>query len=489
MVSRKYVTVIGLEVHVQLKTNSKLFCSCSTDYIGAKPNSNVCPVCLGLPGTLPVLNKKAVELALKMSCAIGGNIQKESRFHRKNYFYPDLPKAYQISQYDRPISLGGKIPIRTADGEKFIGITRLHLEEDAGKLVHATSDGRLHGFSSSYVDYNRAGVPLIEIVSEPQISTPEEAKEYVLALRKLVRYLGVSDGDMESGSMRVDANISMNEEGQPLGVKVEVKNMNSLRALQRALEYEQKRQMEILSSGGVIVQETRHWDDVRGITVSSRSKEEAHDYRYFPDPDLPLLVVSEDLIEKMAKSIPELPWEKKERYLFEFSMSEEEAEILTSQRELAQYFEEVLANGAPVKPLVNWMKTEVIRSNKEGKFDFNNPEINPQVLAKLVKLLDEGKISNTVAKDVWLVMLDNKVGLEDAMGKAGVTLGGLSADKLESIVSKVLDQNQDVVKEILEGKDTKGKKIKFLMGLVMRETRGQAKPQDVEDMLKTKLHG
>lgn len=485
--SKKYITVIGLEVHVQLKTKSKLFCSCSTDYIGAMPNSNVCPVCLGLPGTLPVLNKKAVELALKMSCAIGGNIQKESRFHRKNYFYPDLPKAYQISQYDRPISFGGKIPIKTEQGEKFIGITRLHLEEDAGKLVHATLDGRLHGSGASYVDYNRAGVPLIEIVSEPQISTPEEAKEYVLALRKLVRYLGVSDGDMESGSMRVDANISLNEEGQPLGVKVEIKNMNSLRALQRALEYEQKRQKELLMSGGTVVQETRHWDDAKGITVSSRSKEEAHDYRYFPDPDLPLVVVSEEMVEEVASSIPELPWEKKERYMFEFSISEEEAEILTSQIELARYFEDALSFGAPVKPLVNWMKTEVIRSNKEGKFNLENPEIEAQTLAKLIKLLDEKKISNTAGKDLWQIMLDKKVGLEEAMKDAGIAVGGIDDQKLEEIVDKILKQNQDVVKEILEGKDTKGKKIKFLMGLVMRETRGQAKPQMVEDMLKSKI--
>jgi len=486
-VSKKYITVIGLEVHVQLKTKSKLFCSCSTDYIGAIPNSNVCPVCLGLPGTLPVLNKKAVELALKMSCAIGGNIQKESRFHRKNYFYPDLPKAYQISQYDRPISFGGRIPIKTEHGEKFIGITRLHLEEDAGKLVHATLDGRLHSSGASYVDYNRAGVPLIEIVSEPQISTPEEAKEYVLALRKLVRYLGVSDGDMESGSMRVDANISLNEEGQPLGVKVEIKNMNSLRALQRALEYEQKRQKELLLSGGTVVQETRHWDDAKGVTVSSRSKEEAHDYRYFPDPDLPLLVVSDEMVEEVASSIPELPWEKKERYVFEFSISEEEAEILTSQIELARYFEDVLSYGASVKPLVNWVKTEVIRSSKEGKFSLETPEIGAQTLAKLIKLLDENKISNTAAKDLWQIMLDNKVGLEEAMKNAGIAVGGVDAQKLEKIVDGILEQNQDVVKEILEGKDTKGKKIKFLMGLVMRETRGQAKPQMIEDMLKSKI--
>jgi aspartyl-tRNA(Asn)/glutamyl-tRNA(Gln) amidotransferase subunit B len=476
-------TVIGLEVHVQLSTQSKMFCSCSTDYIGAVPNTNICPVCLGLPGTLPVLNGKVIEFAVRAALALGSRIADRTWFHRKNYFYPDLPKAYQISQYDIPLASGGSLVIETEKGKKEIGITRLHLEEDAGKLVHEAKDGRLAGSAGSLVDYNRAGVPLVEIVSEPDLASPEEARDYVVRLRQLVRYLGISDGDMESGSLRVDANISRTFPDGRFGSKVEVKNMNSLAALEKALAYEEKRQDEILKNGGAIAQETRHWDDGAGQTVSSRGKEEAHDYRYFPEPDLPPVIINERKTANIRKNLPELPWEKEGRFREEYSLDREEATLLVSGKYLAEYFEETVKAGADAKLAANWFRTEILRLINEGKFDPGTPPASAVNLAELLETVKEGKLSNTAAKDVWGKMLQDGCDAREAMETLGLSEGSASGDKLRTIIEEILENQQEVVREIRSGKDPKGKKLKFLFGLVMRETRGQADHAEVKETI------
>ncbi|MGC9489844.1 MAG: Asp-tRNA(Asn)/Glu-tRNA(Gln) amidotransferase subunit GatB [Thermovirgaceae bacterium] len=476
-------TVIGLEVHVQLSTKSKMFCSCSTDYIGAVPNMNICPVCLGLPGTLPVLNGRVVEFAVRAALALGSTVAGLTWFHRKNYFYPDLPKAYQISQYDIPFASGGSLVIETEAGRKKIGITRLHLEEDAGKLIHEAKGGRLAGSAGSLVDYNRAGVPLVEIVSEPDLCSPGEARDYVIRLRQLVRYLGISDGDMESGSLRVDANISRTFPDGRLGSKVEVKNMNSLTALEKALAYEEKRQEEILKNGGSVRQETRHWDDAGGRTVSSRGKEEAHDYRYFPEPDLPPVVVSESLKEMIRKSLPELPWEKEDRFRKEYHLDQKETELLISGRQLAEYFEETVRKGANPKRAANWFRTEVLRLMNEEGFDPGAPQVSAGNLAQLLMAVDQGSLSNTAAKDVWGKMLRDGCSAKDAVESLGLTEGAASGETLNTIIQGVLENEQEVIEEIRSGKDPKGKKLKYLFGLVMRETRGQADPSEVRKTL------
>ncbi len=476
-------TVIGLEVHIQLSTKSKMFCSCSTDYIGSVPNMNICPVCLGLPGTLPVLNGRVIEFAVKAALALGSNVAGLTWFHRKNYFYPDLPKAYQISQYDIPLASGGSLVIETEEGRKKIGITRLHLEEDAGKLVHQAEGGRLAGSAGSLVDYNRAGVPLVEIVSEPDLGSAGEAREYVVRLRQLVRYLGISDGDMESGSLRVDANISRTFPDGRLGSKVEVKNMNSLAALQKALEYEEKRQDDILKNGGSVMQETRHWDESAGRTLSSRGKEEAHDYRYFPEPDLPPVGISESLKAMVRKSLPELPWEKEDRFGKEFRLDRKETELLISCRELAEYFEETVKKGADPKGAANWFKTEVLRLMNEGGFDPGAPPVPAGDLAQLLVAVDKDTLSNTAAKDVWGKMLRDGCSAQDAAEALGLSQGAARGEKLQNIIHGVLENEQEVIEEIRAGKDPKGKKLKFLFGLVMRETRGQADPAEVRKIL------
>lgn len=476
-------TVIGLEVHVQLATKSKMFCSCSTDYIGVVPNSNICPVCLGLPGTLPVLNGKVVEFAIKAAIALGSKIDKRTWFHRKNYFYPDLPKAYQISQYDVPLARGGKLVIETEGRKKTIGITRLHIEEDAGKLVHQAIDGRLSGAKYSLVDYNRAGVPLIEIVSEPDISSPAEARDYVIRLRQLVRYLGISDGDMESGSLRVDANISRTSPNGSLGSKVEVKNMNSLSALEKALAYEERRQDDVLRGGGAVLQETRHWDDSSGRTLSSRGKEEAHDYRYFPEPDLPSIAITEEQVQKIRKTLPELPWEKENRFIENYCLSLEETDLLIAKKDIAEYFESVVKAGVKPRRAANWFKTEILRLMNEGRFEPEDPAISADELANLLKAVDRGAISNTAAKDVWEKMLSEGFTAAEAMEMLGLSGGSLEKERLRKIIEGIIEEQHEVTEEIRSGKDTKGKKLKFLFGLVMRETRGQANPEEVRSIL------
>ncbi|SDX75152.1 aspartyl/glutamyl-tRNA(Asn/Gln) amidotransferase subunit B [Acetomicrobium thermoterrenum DSM 13490] len=483
----EFIPVIGLEIHVQLSTKSKMFCSCSTDYIGARPNNHVCPICLGLPGSLPVINERAIMYAVRMALAMRCKVNTHTVFHRKHYFYPDLPKAYQISQYDLPLAVDGHLEVNDDGKAHKIRIQRLHLEEDAGKLVHAAVGGRLMGADYSLVDYNRSGVPLMEIVTQPDITSPKQAREFVSRLRQLVRYLGVSDGDMESGSLRVDANISIMESGGKWGEKVEVKNMNSLKALERALEYEYERQKEVKSKGETIVRETRHWDDDSGKTISSRSKEEAEDYRYFPDPDLPPLVVDERTIVQLCKELPELPWEVRDRFISDYGLSLEEAEVLTERRDVALLMDDLVKRGSPVKVASNWIRTEIMRVLNERAISAEELTIPPDEMALLLSRIDRGDLSTTAAKEVFAMMLEKSLNVDDAIRALGLSTGKLTGSDLEAIVVKVLAENAEVVEEIRAGKDKKGKKVKFLQGIVMRETKGQADPKEVQSLIMSKI--
>ena len=480
--------VIGLEIHVQLATESKIFCSCSTDYIGAEPNTNVCPVCLGLPGALPVLNKKVVELGIRAALALSCTVRNSTVFHRKNYFYPDLPKAYQISQYDLPLAGEGELFISSGGGLKRIRITRLHLEEDAGKLVHSASDGRLEGSDHSFVDYNRGGVPLAEIVSEPDLSAPAEAREYISRIRQLVRHLGVSDGDMDRGSLRVDANISMKkisaDTGETLlwGERTEIKNMNSLKAVERALDYEIRRQTDLLEGGETLSLQTRHWNDAEGVTTAMRSKEGAHDYRYFPDPDIPPIFIPQALTESIRSALPELPWVREERFRKEYGLPPGDIEVLTESLPLAEYFEECVRRGASPVRASNWIRTEVLRGMKEKGMTPETWPISPKDLADLLSPVERGELSTTVAREVFSSMLGGRT-LAEGLKTAGGASGGLSGSALEDLIRSILSSQPEVTEFILTGRDEKGKKEKFLAGLVMREARGQADPKEVVRLL------
>ena len=480
--------VIGLEVHIQLNTKTKLFCSCSTDYIGKTPNLNVCPICLAVPGTLPLVNDSAVALGSRMGLGLHGEIQHYSNFHRKNYFYPDLAKAYQITQYGLTISVGGYLDIEADGKTKRVRIHHLHLEEDAGKLVHPTADGRLTGAAYSLVDYNRGGVPLSEILSEPDMSSPAEARDYVVRLRQLARYLDVSDGEMESGSLRVDANISLSNPDGSFGTRAEIKNMNSLKSIERALEYEISRQNKVLDSGGRIIQETRLWDDAEEVTRSMRNKETASDYRYYPEMDLAPIVITDEQIEGFKRSMPELPWEKRERFGRDFGLSKEEIAIITEQKELAQYYEEMTAAGAPPARAANWVRMEVLRVlNELGGRGIEDFRVKPPVLAELVKKVEAKEISSTVGKEVLDVLAREDISLEDAIKRIGAPVGRLTGDSLDSLLCKIFSENSDVVETVRSGQDKKGGKIKFLQGLVMKEAKGQADPKEVSEALAKKL--
>ncbi len=471
----EYEAVIGLEVHAQLNTSSKIFCGCSTSF-GADPNSHTCPVCLGMPGVLPVLNERVMELAIKASLALNCTINPMSVFARKNYFYPDLPKGYQISQYELPLAEHGWIEIETEEhGKRRIGITRVHVEEDAGKNIHGGP-----GDPHSYVDLNRTGVPLIEIVSEPDIRYPEEARLYMQKLRMILRYVGASNADMEKGELRCDANISIRPKGSTeFGVKTEIKNMNSFRHVQRALEYEIERQIEAVEAGERIVQETRLWNVERGVTESMRSKEEAHDYRYFPDPDLVPYVMEEVTLERLKGELPELPDAKRDRFMEEYGLSSYEASLLTSSREMADFFEEAArACGSP-KAVSNWMLGDLAGHMNADGAEIGDLRFSPADLARLVTLVEEGKISGKQAKEVLTVMYRQGKDPDSVVKERGMEQISDEAALVE-VIKRVIQENPSEVEKFKAGKK---KVVGFFVGQVMRATQNKANPRLVNQLL------
>jgi aspartyl-tRNA(Asn)/glutamyl-tRNA(Gln) amidotransferase subunit B len=478
----KYQVVIGLEVHTQLTTNTKIFCGCSTRF-GSQPNSQTCPVCLGFPGALPVLNEKVVEYAIRAGLATNCSITERSIFARKNYFYPDLPKGYQISQFDLPICLDGHLDIEVEGEKKRIGITRIHMEEDAGKLVHADLPGV---GDDSCVDLNRACTPLLEVVSEPDMRSPDEAIAYLKKLHQIVVYLGICDGNLEEGSFRCDANVSLMPVGSTtFGTRAELKNINSFKFIKQAIEYEMERQAEILDEGGRIIQETRLFDPGTGTTRSMRGKEEAHDYRYFPDPDLVPVIVDPAWIERVRATLPELPEAKRLRFTRELGLTEYDAEVLSASRELAHYFEETLALFGQPKMVANWVMGEVTRAlNEDGKGIAQCP-VTPALLADLLKLIEGGTVSGKIAKTVFDEMY--KTGKEPA---AIVQEKGLvqvsDSGAIEAIIDEVLMKEAGQVAEYRSGKD---KLFGFFVGQVMRLSKGKANPALVNELLLKKLNG
>ena len=481
MAELTFTPVIGIEIHIRLKTDSKIFCSCSTN-TDAPANTNICPVCMGLPGSLPRLNNHVVEQGILTGLALNCGIRPKSLFFRKSYFYPDLPKGHQVTQCDFPITTEGFIEIHDDNGNlKKVRVNHMHLEEDVGSLHHSASDGRLEGADTSYVDYNRCGTPLAEIVSEPDVASAREAVEYVTTLRRRVIYSGASDVELEKGMMRFDANVSMKCSDGRWGRKVEVKNMNSFKALERAIEYEIKRQKKMMLNGEEILQETRHWNDAKGVTSPSRVKEF---YRKFiVEPDLPPLIVTQEWIDKMKAKMPEMPDVKANRYVNEWKIPSEVADVITDDKNLAAYFEACVAAGANPVRAAHWIRTEVLRVMNENQLKIQNFNMKPEVLAALVSRVDDGKISTTQGKEVFDYMFANSCGIDEAVSKLGITEGGVAGNALNDIIQAVIKANPDVLEEIKSGKDKKGKKLKFLQGLVMKETKGQAKPQEVADAI------
>ena len=476
----KYEPVIGLEVHVQLLTNTKIFCACSTRF-GDAPNANTCPVCLGLPGTLPVLNKRAVEMAMRASLAIHCTVHEHSRFARKNYFYPDLPKGYQISQYELPLATKGWIEFDLKGARKRVGITRLHLEEDAAKNLH---EGFAQSAQKAYIDYNRCGTPLGEIVSEPDMRTPEEAHAYLTTLRQILLYTGVSDCNMEEGSLRCDANVSVRLRGsEQFGTKVEVKNLNSFRYLQKAIEFEIERHIGVLESGGKISQETRLWNQTENRTISMRSKEKAHDYRYFPEPDLLPVHVSAAWRDDVFRSLPELPEAKRARFVNTYGITPYDAEVLTSTQPLADYFEAVAKTGAAAKTAANWLQTELLgRLNDAGK-EIDASPVSPAALAELLKLLESGQINGAIAKKVFAAMFESGRSASEIVAAEGLAqINDTSA--IEQAAREIIGKDPANVAKFKAGNEGV---FKFFVGQVMKATRGQANPQAVNDILRNLL--
>jgi aspartyl-tRNA(Asn)/glutamyl-tRNA(Gln) amidotransferase subunit B len=489
-VNSEYEAIIGLETHCQLNTASKIFCGCSTHF-DSPPNTNICPVCLGYPGVLPVLNEAVLEAAVKLGLALNGRIAPYSKFDRKQYFYPDLPKNYQISQYDLPIVEAGSLEIELVDkktkavSRKVIGITRLHMEEDAGKLVHGGSE-RLAGSTHSLVDFNRTGVPLLEIVSEPDLRTGQEAAEYAQSLRQLVRYLGISDGNMQEGSLRCDVNISVRPLGQEkFGTKVEIKNMNSFSAIQKAIEYEIERQIEAIANGEEIVQETRLWEEGSQRTISMRKKEGSSDYRYFPEPDLPPFLVSEAQKESWRAELPELPAAKRNRYETQLGLSAYDARVLSEDRDVAQYFEQALEAGANAKLLTNWITQDIAAHLNTAKLAIVDLPLLPQHLAELVNLIEKGTISGKIAKDILPELLAKGGSPQELVAAQGLTQLSDSAT-LAAIIAEVIASHP---KELEKFRSGKGNMKGFFVGQVMKKSGGRADPKLTNQLLEEQLGG
>ncbi|MBC8029693.1 MAG: Asp-tRNA(Asn)/Glu-tRNA(Gln) amidotransferase subunit GatB [Pyrinomonadaceae bacterium] len=482
-------TIIGLEIHAQLSTESKIFCGCSTRF-GDEPNSNTCPVCLGLPGALPVLNRRAVELGARAALSLGLHINEQSIFSRKNYFYPDLPKGYQISQFDKPFSANGELEIMTAERDeaghpiewvpKTIAITRLHLEEDAGKNVH---EGLPDIDRYSYIDLNRAGTPLAEIVTEPDFRTAWEAYDYVNHVRRALQWVGASDADMEKGNLRCEANVSVRKIGEELGTKVELKNLNSVRFMHRAIEFEVRRQIGVLESGGRLQQETRLWDERAGETRVMRSKEEAHDYRYFPEPDLPPLIVSAEFVQGVRSDMPELPEARRRRFMEQYQLSFSDASQLTSERSLADYYEKAVETSGNPRTAANWIRSELLRELESAGLSASLSPVSAADLGAFIKLIDEGKISGKQGKDVLVEMFrtgKNAAAIIEEQGMAQLS----DATEIESLIDQVLAANPQQLESYRAGKESL---FGFFVGQVMKASQGKANPKVVNERLKTKL--
>ena len=472
-----YEVVIGLEVHAELSTKTKIFCSCPTEFGGA-PNTHTCPICMAMPGTLPVLNEKVVEYAVKAGLATNCTISRNSKNDRKNYYYPDLPKSYQISQYDKPLCEDGEVEIETKNGKKTIRIERIHIEEDAGKLNHDDFGG------GSLVDLNRAGVPLIETVSRPDMRSAEEAEAYLRKLKSIFEYIEVSDCKMQEGSLRADVNVSVHRPGEPLGTRTEMKNMNSFRSIVRAIDYEVERQIDVLENGGKVYQETLRWDDVSGKTFPMRDKEDAQDYRYFPDPDLVAIKLSEEYIENIKNNLPELPESRKQRYLEEYKLSEKDANLITSSKYLSDLFEQATAICNNAKAVNNWIISDISRILNETEMEPIQIPFDSKQLAKLVILIDKGTISSSIGKKVLVELFENPRDPEDIIKEKGwIQISDEGA--IKEVVLKVLEANPQSIADYKGGKD---KALGFLVGQAMKETKGKANPQMLNKMFLEELN-
>ena len=474
---KSYEIVIGLEVHLQLDTQTKIFCGCATHF-GRNPNSQTCPVCLGLPGSLPVLNQKVLESAMKIGLALNCTINTFVKFDRKNYYYPDLPKAYQISQYDFPIAKKGFLAVTTNGQTKNIGITRAHMEEDAGKLIHDPD------IKSSLVDYNRTGVPLVEIVSEPDMRSSQEAYDYLTSLKLLMEYLDVSDSDMEKGSLRCDANVSIREAGsKEFGTKTELKNLNSFKAVKAAIDYEVARQIKMVEAGERIIQETRLWNDEKQMTFSMRSKEEAHDYRYFPEPDLVPFTITEKDIEKVRQTLPEFPQEKINRFISQYQLSAYDASVLAQDKALAKFFEDCVAQLNAPKKICNWITSALKQELNTRKMDVHSIKLTPSDFVSLIKNVEEGVVSNLVGKEILTVMLDTGKACEVIIEEKG--LRQVSDDEaLNKIIDEILKENTPIVEQIKSGKESA---VGFLVGQAMKKTQGKANPKKMGELIKRRI--
>ncbi|TET15024.1 MAG: Asp-tRNA(Asn)/Glu-tRNA(Gln) amidotransferase subunit GatB [Actinobacteria bacterium] len=479
----EYEPVIGLETHVELYTNTKMFCGCRLSF-GEEKNIYTCPVCLGHPGSLPVINKKAIEYAAKIALALNCKIRKYTIFHRKNYFYPDMPKNYQISQYDLPLGVGGYLDIDIGSYIRRVGITRVHMEEDTGKLLHKGITGRISESEASIVDFNRAGTPLIEVVTEPDIRSPEEAKEYMIVLRNLILFLDVSDCSMEEGSLRCDANVSVRKTGEDkIGTKTEIKNLNSFKFLQKGLEYEVKRQIKVLEAGGGIIQQTRHYDSKTGTTKVLRSKEEAHDYRYFPEPDLVPIYIEDKMIEDIRKTIPELPSAKAKRFEKQYGLPKYDSSFLANNKSLADYFEQCCRHYNNAKNIAKWIMGDFSALLNKEKMTIKDSRVTPENLCKMLEIIDKGKINYKIAKSVFEEMFStgkNPQKIIEDRGLEQISDEGL----LEAVIEEVIKDNPGPVKQFKEGKD---KAIGFLIGRVMAKTKGKANPGMVNEIIIKKL--